>query len=447
MVDITPLLTRHAFPMDVFPENIAHSFKQLAEHYSLPLDFMGTTALYTIAGLGGNMYTTELNGQIKLIVYAMLVGPSGVGKSPPYDKLCGDIVAPLEAYQYDQYRYAITKWNTDKDIAKSSRQPHEDPKPIRPIRTAKGGTVEGFMKHSESSPAGMALYYDEGGKMLNSPNAFKKDTGSTDFWNETWNGKSYNELRANSELERFASNTSISVLAGMQTDRISKYFNSEAFVSGLPQRFLLTKSDYIPLNENIDHFDTNKREVCPEWAEIVKALFNRGLLYTKKNTTIIKFTNAAKNAYNQLSSKLLRESNANRAAIRAGDVSQTMAQYDSKLQQYVGRFMMILAIIDDCYAPTITVDHIHNAERLYRFYRKQAEHIFTALNAEDQTQLTSNEIKLLDNLPNQFTSKEAAQICEALKMSDRFFQVAFPRKLSKGWIKKTGPGQYQKIID
>lgn len=440
-----------SFPFEVFEPQIAESFKELAAQYSIPPDYLGTTALFTISALSGNMYQTELNGSIKNIIYAMLIGPSGLGKSPAYNLLCGDIVEPLERQQFAMFQQAKQEWEDKREECKAAKPPvaFKDPKPKRKIRTANGGTMEGIMHHAMHSLAGFGLYYDEGGRMLGTPNAYKKETSSVDFWNEVWNGKSFNDIRADSDRERFISNTSISVLVGMQSDRVKNYFTADTVASGLTFRFLLTASDYIDLNDNVDHFQQEQRRPCLRWYNLVQTLFNKGCndFFSDSKPYIIPFTDEARDGYNVLSSRLIRESNLHRMKKKAGDVSALMIAYDSKLYAYVGRFMMNLAIMDNPHTPLITIDHVHKSELLYRYYRFQAEKLFIGLNEEQVTDLTENERMLLDELPDdtQFDRQEVTRCCEALKLSDKFFDTTFRRKYKVGgWIKRVSKGVYVK---
>lgn len=436
---------QNGFPFEVFGVELAENFAELAAQHSIPAEYFGTTALFSIAALAGNMYTTELNGSIKNIIYAILVGPSGLGKSPAYNILIGDVVQAKEKTLFDAYESATKEWHGKKEDAKRGNQTFSEPKPKRRIRTAQGGTTEGIMKHAMYTYAGFGLYYDEGGKMLGSPNAYKKENSSVDFWNEMWNGKPYNDLRADDERERFIQATSISVICGMQTDRISKHFNKDSFDSGLPARFIITTSDYIPLNENVNHFSAKKRP-CQAWIDKINFLFDRGAynFFSDDQAYNIPFADGTPELYNSISSKFIKESNINRMAVKAGDVSGLMVTYDVKLYAYFGRFMVVLAILENEKSPTIYERHVVGAEKLYRYYRRQAEKLFTMMATEQMTDLNENEKMLLDELPDSFSTKEAMEICEKLKLAPEYFNMTFTRKYCKGFIKKIKRGCYEK---
>ena len=431
------------FPLEIFGPVIENSFKELANEYSVPVNFFGATALFTIASLSGNMYRTELNGRIKSIIYAMMLGPSSLGKTVVYDKLCGDIISKDDEKLRKDYIQRIKQWNEDKEKASRNKYEFTDPMPTRTIRNATNGTLEAFMKYAETNPAGFGVYFDEG-KKLYSGGAYKKENNSVDFWNEAWNGKTFNELRVDSERERFVVNPSISILAGMQAERVNEMFNKDTIASGLLNRFLFTSSNYINLNENVDHF-SQKKEVCEDWQMIVKKLFNDGCNYCDENSQIfVPFTHTAKVLYNQISSKLTAESNELIKNIKDGDESSMMVGYLGKLYAYFGRFVLLSAIIENLNQPKITDQSILNAEKIYNYFKAEAKILLVKISSEAQTNLNEKESKLLLLLPDKFTISDAKAICRELKLSDSFFGVAFLRKYKHGYIKQLLDKTYEK---
>lgn len=433
------------FPFEIFPSQIADSFQELAEEYSIPPDYLGSTALFTIAALSGNMYTTELNGSIKNILYSMLVGPSGTGKTPAYNLLCSNITGALDAELFDRWKMEMKDWQDKKEDHRIAKAAFKDPLPRRRIRMATSGTMEGIMNHAMHSVAGFGMYYDEGGKMLGSPNQYKRDTSSIDFWNETWNGNAFNDLRADGDKERFVSGTSISVMIGMQTDRVDKYFTSDSVESGLPFRFLITISARQPLQENIDHFNRDRRKPCEFWVDLVRKLYWRGATEFFKDDApyIVPFTEPAKSAYNVLSQKLIRESNMQQESAKKDGSVALMMKYDSKLYSYVGRFLLLLSILDDPNQPVITADHVRRAEMLYRYYRGHAQKLFNIMQDDD---LSEKERQLLSALPDDepFDRQVILQACAGLNVSEKYFDTCFRRKFRNGFLKRVSKGIYMK---
>lgn len=433
------------FPIDVYPESIAGSFRELSVQYNIPLDYLGLTGLFTVAGLAGGMFKGDLNGGIKPILYSCLVGPSGVGKTPAYKQLCENIISPLRASYYHQYKLELKAWQQERELAKTNKMPFTRDQPVKKVRMITDATLEALTKYAELCPAGFGVVYDEGGRFFTSANAYKKDTSSIDFWNELWNGTAYEILRVDSERDRHIMQSATSVIIGMQRDRLLKFFNEDTIASGLLNRFLIVDSDYILLNEDVDPFQP-KSTAHDSWSDLVKYLFAKGVQFVQGTEQLVRFEDIAKDKYTLISKELTLESNKSILAAKQGDTSRLMVAYVSKLTAYLPRLALILAIIDNPQYPVIRYENIINAKRLYHYFKETANRVLFSINDTSNSGLNENCKKLYDALPNMpFTSLEAEIICEELNFDRTYFLTNYNRIFSKGFVKRLERGIYEKV--
>ncbi len=145
---IDHIVHKKDFPLDVFPPEIAVSFRDLAHARDIPIQFLGTTALFTVAALSGNIYKTVIDDVTKPVLYAMLVAPSGVGKSPAYAALCEEIILPHEITLYQQYQKDLKEFVQAKEKAKIDKIPFEQDPPRQIIRMTKTGTRKAFKRNA-----------------------------------------------------------------------------------------------------------------------------------------------------------------------------------------------------------------------------------------------------------------------------------------------------------
>lgn len=436
------------FPLEIFTPSIAESFRELAQQHSIPVDYLGTTAIWMVASLTGNMYETK-GVKAKPIVYCMMLGPSSLGKSVAHRLLCDDVVSKLEAHNVAEFKRKLKEFEEHQEHRKRNRDQEipNIPYPIRKIRTATNATTEAIIQYASTNPAGFGMYFDEG-KAMYSGGAYKKDNNSVDFWNNAWNGMPFNELRVDHARERYVEDPAISVLAGMQTDRIAEMFSKDTMESGLFNRFLFTASGYVHLNEEVDHF-AESAKVCQEWRDIIVKLFNQGMYFTKPSpddpfgVTSIPFTDGAKLLFNSTAKEITRQANELIAGLREGDGTKNIISYWGKLFAYFKRFHPILAVMRNPVEPVIDERVVQDALKLYYYYRNQAKSILHSLIAEQETSLNANELKLFTMLPDRFTAAEAEQVAEALKFSRTYFYNTFRRKYSRGFLRKEN-GFYMK---
>ena len=432
------------FPFDVFPDPIKDSMISVAKYYNLPGDYIGAAALFSIASLAGNQYQATAKGPVKPILFSLLIGPSGVGKTPAYNLMCGNIINAQRSVQNDVFKRELKEWIDKKAAAKGGESSFTEPKPTNRIRMIEDVTMEAVSKEAETSVAGFGVYYDEGGRMFTSVNQYKADSSSYDFWNEIWNGKTYQISRVDESRSRFIKSPSVSVLAGMQKERMGKYFNENIISSGFAFRFLMVESDYISIKEDIDYFDELKNEMCEDWQDIIRGLFSGGMHMTKDGEPRpVHFTDEAKKEYTRIMRSIAKEQNVNISTATRDD--NTKVALGAKMQAYIARLALILAIIEDYTGPNITVANVHGAYELYKFYKGNAEKIIGALRKQDIVGLTDTEQDLFDALPDMFTAAEAVQVCQNLRLNEKFFLNSFRRKFDQGYIRKLNRGAYEKI--
>lgn len=443
IIDLKLNQTNDSFPLEIFEPIVAQSFQDLAKEYSLPVDYIALSALWAVASLSGNMHTTELNGEMKSILYCMMVGPSSIGKTKAYDLVFGDIIEPLADRLYKEYITKEKDWEVEKMRAKVNNTPFTEPRPVRIIRSASGATLEAITKYASTNHAGFGVYFDEG-KKLYQGGSYAKDNNSVDFWNNVWNGKTIDDLRKDPTLENRVTNPAISVLTGMQSKRINEMFNKQAVESGLLNRFLFVSSDYVELNENRDVFSP-KSKVCVYWQSLIEHLFSIGVYYVEGNPRWVKFTDEAKVLFNTIRNRITSESNVIIKNRREGDVSELLIGYLGKMFAYYSRITLICAIIRNHKAPVIDVIDVENAEKVFYYFKGQAVRLLTEINNSTQTDLEGKQLELFNALPDKFTAKDAADICVQLKCSNKYFLITFRQKYKGKYIIKADDKHYKKV--
>lgn len=432
------------FPWDIFSDTIYNNFKHISKNFNIPIDYLGVEALFSIGSLSGNMYVADMNGGAKPILYIAKIGPSTVGKTPAHHKICGDIIKPLRIENDNDYRQRLKEYKQrQRDAVKTKHDFDEDP-PIKKIRIIEGGTVEAIAKHSTTSPAGFGVIYDEGARMFTDATGYSKSSSAVEFWNEMFNGKTYELTRVDSERERFIQNAGVSVNIGLQSDRMDKYFDEDTLQSGLLNRFLIVESDYMELNERVDFFN-KQNNVCDEWRQLMIYLFKKGVAFEAGTQKLVEFTEDAKLMLNGIGNKMIRESNIHIKTIKQGDPSKYIASYRGKLFGYLPRLALILAIYKNPHNPVITEKEIWGADKLCEYFQQTANKVLRKLFQTGNTGLNENEKALYDALPQEFNTERAVATCLDLGLNENFFAIAFVRKYKKGFIIRKGRGSYEKI--
>ena len=422
------------FPLDCLPEVIAESIKTLCQAQSLPIQYVGSACLWAVSTLAGNRFQSEFNGKGKNILYLLWCGPVSMGKTPSFKAICED---PLK----DAYTYA--KGLFDKEYAehleskKSKDKGLHLPQPQNFIPVAKEATTEGLISKHRFQPHGIGVYYDEAEAIFSAGN-YKGTNDAISFFTMAFAGGRFDQVRADIDKERVINNININLLMGTQTERLANIFTSDRLSSGFAARFLTMIADYAPLNVEIDPFGS-KQKMCMEWTQIVERLFYGALNH--ELPLQIEITDCGKDAYRKFNRLLMEEAN--------GRILSKAESYligaEAKLSAYLPRLCQVLSIMFRPDMPFINEDIVTMAFRLYRYFQQSSIQSITRLQTQADTGLPLELENLYRFLPDEFTAKEAAEICIKLGLNQRRFEISIRHKDFGSLFRKMGRGMYHKL--
>ena len=429
------------FPIDVFPPNIAKSIIEVSEQRSLAPQFVATAGLWTISSLAGARYYSDFKNDGKNILFCLMIAPVSVGKTPAYKVMCEIPLQEVMEKADAKFDDEIKEYNAKKLKASKLKESFDDPKPRRYIPIVLDGTTEAYTSKSMYQKNGMGIYQDEAEGILNS-GAFKKNNDSISFFTVAFSGGRNTQIRADETLDRVVPNLNLNLLMGTQPSRLKLIFSDDRLQSGFASRFLMVESDYILLKEDADPFN-QKREMCSEWIALVESLYMLGYEYNNDHCakTKIHINEDAKRQYTILYQENIKEAN-NRIRNKAEAIEMGT---EAKMSAYFPRLCQILAIMDNLINPVITVKIVNDAHRLYRYYANNATRILMNLSNEILTGLSPDLQKLYNILPDEFTAKQAKEICKMNNLADRKFEVSLKNKSFNDLFNKIARGKFVKI--
>ena len=425
-----PVRKDKPFPLDTFPKVIADSIEAVCEAQSLPVQFVASSALWTISSLAGARYNSDFNGGGKNILYMLLVAPVSVGKTPSVNVVAEKPLKEAYANADAAHNQRMMDWQ-GRDKSDTT------PRPKRYVPIVKDATTEGIIHKHMTQPQGMGVYYDEAESIFGA-GAYKGTNDAISFYTTAFNGDRYGSIRADDEKERILPYTNVNLLMGTQPDRLGNVFTQDRLSSGFASRFLIIQADYKMLNTAIDPFG-EKMQMCREWVQIVENLFYSGL--NNDPAVHVEITQDAKLIYRDYYRALIAEANT-----RIVNKSENyLIGAEAKLSNYFPRLCMVLSIMYNPTFPAITGDIVHKAYFLYRYYQESSIEAITGMKREADSGLPSELDNLYKLLPDEFTRKEAAEVCIRLGINERRFETAIRKKDFQALFRKSSHGKYTKI--
>lgn len=439
-IEIKPEISTD-YPLDVFPTSIRQSILDVCHHRSLSPSFVATAGLWTISSLAGTRYHSDFKSEGKNILFCLMIAPVSVGKTPAYKVMCETPLKESHESLDKRYTEDLERWTKEKAKSSSNKEPFTEKKPTRFIPISADGTTEGYIHKSMMQPNGIGVYQDEAETILNAGN-FKATNDSISFFTQAFSGGRITQVRADESKERVVPNLNLNLLMGTQPSRVKNIFTEDRLSSGFASRFLMVEADYTELNTESDPFG-DKKEMCEEWNEIVRGLFYSGMNYNSGDNQqiFINMTPEAKNAYRVYYRQLLTDAN---KRIKSKSEEYIIGT-EAKMSAYLPRLIQILSIIYNHTGPTITEEIVHKGYKLYRYYAESTIKIIANLNCEIETGLPGDLELLFQTLPDEFSRKEAAEICTRINLKERRFDISIRRKDFSKLFQKIGQGRYKKI--
>ena len=425
------------FPLHVFPTEIRRSIMEVSEARSLAPQFVATAGLWTISSLAGTMFRSDFNGDGKNILFCLMIAPVSVGKTPAFKVMCETPLKEAQENMDATYIQKMNEWQKAKD---ADSKKFKDKRPVRYIPIAVDGTTEGYIAKSMVQPNGIGVYQDEAETILNA-GSFKSNNDAISFFTQAFSGGRISQIRADETKERVVPNLNLNLLMGTQPSRVKNIFTEDRLSSGFASRFLMVEADYKELNTDSDPFSPGK-EMCQEWCDIVNELYYSGMQFNEHGgQRKIKITDTAKNIYRKYYKDLLTEANSRIVSQAESYIIGT----EAKMSAYFPRLIQILSIMYNPKSPVITDELVHYGWTLYRYYALSTVSVISKLHGEIETGLPGDLELLYQTLPDEFTRKDAVEVCKRINLNDRRFDIAMRRKDFSVLFRKAAQGKYSKV--
>ena len=432
----------NGYPSGIFPQSVEKSIQEVAREKSLHPEFLATAGLFTIASLAGNCYTSDLPDETKNIIFAIMIAPVSVGKTPAFKTMCENPLKDLMAREDKEYEAEVQEWTRERAEANANKQPFNKAHPKRFIPFAVDGTTEGYIGLMQDQSAGMGIYHDEAETILNA-GAHKANNDAISFFTQAFSGGRYTQIRADRSKERVVKSLNMSLLMGTQPSRLKNLFGADRIQSGFASRFLLVQSDYLKLKEDVSPF-TETRQMCQEWKDLLFELYKRNKLYCKGDTPPIKIV-ITEQAIPVLE-KYYRQQRIDANKRHENKAEDYVMGTEAKMSAYYFRFCHLIAIAHNTMCPIITAEVAELAWKLYRWYAESTVNILAGIYTENESGLPADLRLLMDNLPAKFTTKEAEALCIRLNVRPKRFIDSMRRPDFARHFKRIAHGQYEKLI-
>ncbi len=431
-----------AFPIEVFPPQVADYWLASAESLAVPVDLVGAIGAAMLGGAAGRARGVGIKKQY--VEYPCLwvaaVSPPGSTKSAALRAACGPI-SETERKWLAEHRTKILEFSADEERYKQDYKAWkeggcEGPPPDKPkaptLRqaTLENTTTEAAALVMNDNPKGVTLTLDEMDGWVLGMNQYRSGGKGNDkqFWLSAWAGAraKYNRKGSHADGPLVVENP-FAAVAGMMTPaslpniRGGWRRGEPTAEDGFPDRFLWSFPD--PLPATGERWREVPDELVDGYANVMQALLALEMVPTDTGGCrpyIVPLAESARDVYQQFTQAI-------------ADRMNTFDPFDhyrgvlSKLRGYGGRLAIMLWCVrhacGDAYgSDPVTADMVSGAATLIDYFEAHARRCLGAGWADRQHRVAKRVLAWLLRHPDKM----------AFNRSEAFLQLKDRRDVTSG---------------
>lgn len=421
--------SKNAFPIEVFPEVFRAYAIDLKDSLNYPIDYTATAILTAVStAIGTSVKLSVKSGWSEYAsLFVALIGNAGANKTHPINTVFQPIRI-IDKQRHLDYETAYSFYMAYEKLPKKDKESEEQifcPKLEKSILS--NFTPEVLNKRLEENPRGCTVVSDELATFFEAMNNYSKGD-QIGVYLSFWSNQPTTIDRIGNAIPLFISKPYLSIIGGLQPRVLNTAFPQNKLNNGFFQRFLFAYPDdalKAPINDN-----EQNAKLAKKYQRYIEDCF------TQLTDRVLVFTPEAKEFFYRWQSDNCDKVNEHQNSIKGEIIS--------KFDNHFLRLALLLQMMHDPEAEAVELKAVQGTERLCDYYLKCAFKVLAKIqNMENYLlTLTPDKQALFNSLGDEFTTAEAVEAGEVLKLKER----AVKRFLTDTQLfKKVKYGMYKKV--
>ena len=433
-------------PLNAFPAKIQDMVLALARQENYSIEYMMASLLAAVSTAIGNAVNIRIRGGwiSNPVLYMILVGRPGMGKTPPLDFAFRPI-RKHDAKVIKQFKSEMEQYN---NIIESNKGKKEDcaPLPEKPIlrRTVISDfTPEALMRALDDNQRGIVVYVDEIMGMFNAVNQYSKGQLIEQLLT-AFSGKPLDISRCSMPIPIHIEHPFINMVGTMQTTRMHELIDKGYKDNGLIDRIIFVYPSSQEISDWQDEGNTFATfdKYSSMWENIINKVMSLPFIVNEDGEIvpdILDFSSEAKAYF----------TNWRNAAIHAVNQIQDDGLVDSRVMKapmITARLALIMQILrwacGEVHKKIVDIDSTKSAIALSEYFENCYTNIQRYMLRES---VEPQKRELLDCLSATFTTADAIQAGKEVGLSERSVMYSLVSLTTNKIIKKIKRGEYEKL--
>lgn len=437
-------------PLGAFPKKIQEMAKVLVEYENYNQDYLLVSMLSAVATAIGNTCQIRIKGcwTSSPILYVILVGRPGVGKTPPLDFAFKPIRAHdyklLKKYKEDDEAYSL--FMEKRKSRKFTYSQSEIPEiPILQRTVISDFTPEALMQAHNVNQRGIVAFVDEIMGMFNTVNQYSKGQLIEQLLT-AHSGKPLDITRCSLDIPIHIEQPCINIIGTTQTKRVHELVDKGYGDNGLIDRILFAypkRHTISPWQLHGTESNYDGRECFDLWADVVEKILALPCQYDDETgmviPTIINFTAEAQQHFFDWRNRTVDYINSIKDdALIDGRIMKTHLN-TARLALVIQMMHWACGEADN---DNVDIDSVKAAIELGEYFEEcyaRLQKYMTIDSIQPQKKI------LLDGLEHEFTTADALKIGEEMGLSERSVMYTLTDLQTMKVIRKIKRGEYEKL--
>lgn len=434
-------------PLDALPEKMQDMVLALHREENYSIEYTIASLLMAASTAIGNAVSIRIKGgwTSSPMLYLILVGRPGMGKTPPLDFA----FRPIQKRDTEQTRKYMKEKETY-DAAVDGKRGNKDdnidlpPKPVLRRTMISDFTPEAMMHALNDNQRGIVLYVDKIMGMFNSVNQYNRGQLIEQLLT-AFSGKPLNILRCNMPVPIHIEQPFINIVGTMQTTRVHELIEKGYKDNGLLDRILFVYPSSQKITDwTVDAESTSSFGRYSAWWEgIVNKLqdlpFSIDEITGNTNQTVLQFSADASRHFIKWRND----------AIHAVNAIEDDSLVDSRIMKtpmITARIALVAQLLrwacGDADKDHVDITSVKSAIALSEYF----EGCYTSIQRFPLMDgLEPQKKEFLDNVPQHFTTADAVMAGKEAGLSERTVMYDLVNLANDRIIRKVKRGEYEKL--
>ena len=440
-------ITESKIPLDVFPAKLQDMVLALARQENYSIEYTMASLIAAASTAIGNAVNIRIRGGwiSSPVLYMVLVGRPGMGKTPPLDFAFRPI-RKRDAKIIKQFKTDMEYFNSilESQKGKKDDRPSLPPKPILKRTIISDFTPEALIRALDDNPRGITVYVDEIMGMFNAVNQYNKGQLIEQLLT-AFSGKPLDVSRCSMPIPIHIERPFINVVGTMQTTCIHELVDKGYKDNGLLDRiiFVYPSSQEIPdWQMDEDSASSSFEKYSTLWEDIIYRICEIPFTIDENEGIVQSVLNFSPEASAWFT-------NWRNASIRVVNKIKDDTLVDSRIMKtpiITARLALVFQILrwacGEVHKDFVDIDSTKSAIRLTSYFEDCYSNIQRFMIMES---IEPQKKGLLDLVQSLFTTAEAVQAGKEVGMSERTVMYVLNDLATKKIIRRIKRGEYEKL--